>query len=127
MAGSHADVKAHAKVYINVFIVLMVLTLITVALSYVHLAVPFAVTVALTIAIVKGSLVANFFMHLSNEKKLIYSALLLTVVLLLVLIFVPLLTNSNGLQYPEASRSATSGTSGILKPHAPAAVEQKAH
>lgn len=121
MADSHDDVKAHVRTYFLVFGALMVLTLITVAVSWVQLAVPLAITVALIIAIVKGSLVASVFMHLSNEKKLIYSSLLLTVVFFVILMALPILTTSNGLEYPDSARTATAGTSGILKPHAPAA------
>jgi cytochrome c oxidase subunit 4 len=124
---SHDDVKGHVKIYIGVFVALMVLTAITVAVSYVHLAVPLAVTVALIIAILKGSLVASVFMHLSNEKKLIYSSLVLTVVFFVVLMALPILTNSDGLHYPDGARSATAGTSGVLKPHAKPAVETKPH
>jgi cytochrome c oxidase subunit 4 len=127
MSHSHDDVKSHVKTYMMVFGALMFLTIVTVAVSYVHLAVPLAITVALIIAIVKGSLVASVFMHLSNEKKLIYSSLLLTVVFFVVLLAVPILTTSDGLHYPDASRSATAGTSGVLKPHAKPAGETKPH
>ena len=57
----------------------MVLTIVTVAISRLHLSVPIAVTVALFVAIIKGSLVACYFMHLISEKKLIYAVLALTV------------------------------------------------
>jgi cytochrome c oxidase subunit 4 len=78
-----------------VFGALMVLTCITVGVSYLHLSIPLAVSVALIVATIKGSLVALFFMHLSDERKLIYYALALTVVFFVFLMFVPLLTNSN--------------------------------
>ena len=55
-------------------------------------AVPLAITVALIIATMKGSMVAAVFMHLSHEKKWIYGALLLTVVVFLVLMTVPIFT-----------------------------------
>ena len=41
------------------------------------------------IAALKASLVAAYFMHLISEKKLIYAALTLTVVLFLVLMVLP--------------------------------------
>ena len=53
---------------------------------------PVAITVALIIACIKGSMVASVFMHLSNERKWIYGALLLTVVFFIVLMSVPLFT-----------------------------------
>ena len=71
---------------------LFVFTVITVAANQVHLAVPLAITVALIIATMKGSMVAAVFMHLSHEKKWIYGALLLTVIVFIVLMSVPLFT-----------------------------------
>jgi cytochrome c oxidase subunit 4 len=97
VASHHAvDIDRHVKVYITVFVALMVLTVITVAISYLHLSVPIAVAVALFVAIVKGSLVAGYFMHLVSEKKLIYAVLVLTIVFFAVLLALPVLTHSNG-------------------------------
>jgi cytochrome c oxidase subunit 4 len=97
VAADHAvDIDRHVKVYITVFVALMVLTVITVAISYLDLSVPMAVTVALFVAIVKGSLVAGYFMHLVSEKKLIYAVLVLTIVFFAVLLALPVLTHSNG-------------------------------
>ena len=79
----------------------MVLTIVTVAISYLDLAVPMAVTVALLVAIVKGSLVACYFMHLISEKKLIYAVLALTVAFFVVLLALPVFTHSNGYWIPE--------------------------
>ena len=91
-----ADIDRHVRVYISVFVALMVLTIITVAVSRLHLSVPIAVTVALLVAIVKGSLVACYFMHLISEKKLIYAVLLLTAAFFVALLALPVLTQSNG-------------------------------
>jgi caa(3)-type oxidase subunit IV len=55
-----------------------------------------AVPVALFIALVKGSLVAGYFMHLISEKKLIYAVLVLTVVFFAALLALPAITVSNG-------------------------------
>jgi cytochrome c oxidase subunit 4 len=97
MTGDHAvDIDKHVRVYITVFVALMVLTIITVGISYLDLSVPLAVTVALFVAIVKGSLVAGFFMHLVSEKKLIYAVLVLTIVFFAVLLALPVITHSNG-------------------------------
>jgi cytochrome c oxidase subunit IV len=93
--AAHDDIQSHVKTYYMIFGALMVLTLVTVGVSYLHLSIPLAITVALIVAIVKGSLVALFFMHLSNERKLIYWALTLTVIFFIFLMFVPLLTNSD--------------------------------
>ena len=91
--AAHDDIRSHVKTYYMVFGALMVLTAVTVGVSYLDLSIPFAITVALLVAIVKGSLVALFFMHLSHERKLIYWVLTLTVVFFVFLMFVPLLTN----------------------------------
>jgi cytochrome c oxidase subunit 4 len=97
MTSDHAvDIDRHVKVYITVFVALMVLTVITVAISYLDLSVPLAVTVALFVAIIKGGLVAGYFMHLVSEKKLIYAVLVLTVAFFVVLMALPVLTHSNG-------------------------------
>ena len=91
-----ADIDRHVKIYISVFVALMVLTIVTVAVSRFHLPVPIAVTVALIVAIIKGSLVACFFMHLISEKKLIFAVLALTVVFFIALLALPIVTVSDG-------------------------------
>ena len=93
--AAHDDIRSHVKTYYMVFGALMVLTLVTVGVSYLHLSIPLAITVALIVAIVKGSLVALFFMHLSNERKMIYWVLALTAVFFIFMMFVPLLTDSD--------------------------------
>ena len=90
------DIDRHVRVYITVFVALMVLTIITVLVSRVHLPIPIAVSVALTVAIIKGSLVACYFMHLISEKKLIYAVMVLTVVFFAALLALPVITHSNG-------------------------------
>ena len=97
MTSDHAvDIDRHVRVYITVFVALMVLTIVTVAISRFHLPVPVAVTVALLVAIIKGSLVACYFMHLVSEKKLIYAVLVVTVAFFIALLALPVLTVHNG-------------------------------
>jgi cytochrome c oxidase subunit 4 len=91
-----ADIDKHVRVYITVFVALMALTIITVAVSYLDLSTPMAIAVALFIAIIKGSLVACYFMHLISEKKLIYVVLAITVFKFVALMILPVLTHSNG-------------------------------
>ena len=91
-----ADIDRHVKIYITVFVALMALTIITVAISRLHLPVPQAVTIALIVAVIKGSLVAGFFMHLISEKKLIYAVLLLTAAFFVALLLLPVATVHNG-------------------------------
>src|SRR3954462_13546560 len=91
-----ADIDRHVRIYITVFVALMALTIITVAVSRLHLPVPIAVSVALLVALVKGSLVACYFMHLVSEKKLIYAVLAVTVLFFAVLMALPVLSYSDG-------------------------------
>jgi cytochrome c oxidase subunit 4 len=91
MSGTTAEeIRRETRGYVLVFVALMALTVITVGISYLHLPTLPAVSLALLVAIVKGSLVACFFMHLISEKKAIYAVLVLTVVFFAVLMLVPL-------------------------------------
>jgi caa(3)-type oxidase subunit IV len=97
MHSDPAEVKKSVRTYIMVGAALLVFTAITVAAYRLHLAVPVAITVALVIATMKGSMVAGIFMHLSHERKWIYGALLLTVVLFAALLCIPSLTIMDGI------------------------------
>ncbi len=90
---SHEEVRHHVKIYIRVFTALTILTIVTVAVSYLHLPLWPAITVALLIAIFKGSLVAAFFMHLFQEKRLIFVVLALAVFFFLFLLLLPTMTS----------------------------------
>jgi cytochrome c oxidase subunit 4 len=113
MTDHAVDIDKHVRIYITVFVSLMVLTVITVAISRVHLPVPIAVTLALIVALVKGTLVACYFMHLISEKKLIYAVLVLTAAFFAALLALPTLTHTNGFWIHEvdtpASASPTPG------------------
>ncbi len=79
MGDSH-DIHATVRKYIMVFVALLVGTVVTVGMYYVHIpSVAMTIAVALFIATIKASLVACYFMHLIDERKLIYSVLLATV------------------------------------------------
>ena len=96
-ASDHAaDIDKHVRIYITVFVALMVLTVITVLIARVHLPIPIAISVAMLVAIIKGSLVACYFMHLISEKKLIYAVLALTLAFFVVLLALPALTHADG-------------------------------
>jgi caa(3)-type oxidase subunit IV len=97
---SHDDIQKHVKVYINVFIGLMFLTVLTVAASYIEFDVApsyksGAIFVGLLIASFKGYMVASEFMHLNNEKKMIYWILGLTVFFFAVCLSIPVMWESN--------------------------------
>jgi cytochrome c oxidase subunit 4 len=91
-AHASEDISKHVRTYLIVFVALMALTCLTVGVSYLHLATREAIFVALLIATIKGSLVALFFMHLIDERRLIYSVLVLTAVFFIFMMFVPLAT-----------------------------------
>jgi cytochrome c oxidase subunit 4 len=95
MSDDHAaHVDAHVRTALVVFGALLVLTGATVAAwAWLDLSVPMTITLALLIALVKGSLVACWFMHLISEKKLIFMVLILTVAFFFVLMLVPVLTS----------------------------------
>jgi cytochrome c oxidase subunit IV len=89
---SPEEFKKHLGKYYLVFVALLCLTAITVGVSYLHLQRPMAITLALIIASVKAGLVAAVFMHLIDEKKVIYAVLLLTVLFFALVLTLPSLT-----------------------------------
>jgi len=97
---SHDDIQHHVKTYIRVFMALMFLTVITVYASYLDFDLApqvksGAIFVGLMIATAKGLLVATQFMHLNNEKKMIYWILGLTAVFFVVCLSIPIMWDSN--------------------------------
>ncbi|HUP59785.1 MAG TPA: cytochrome C oxidase subunit IV family protein [Thermoanaerobaculia bacterium] len=77
--NSPEAVKKEIRKYLYVFYSLAFLTGVTVWISTFHFPTWLGVTLALVVALVKGSLVAAFFMHLISERRLIYAVLVLTV------------------------------------------------
>ena len=76
----HHDVAKEVRKYMLVFGALIIGTILTVAVSYVELHPHWKnIAIGLVIAIVKGGLVAAFFMHLIDERKLIYGVMGATV------------------------------------------------
>ena len=92
---SHADIDKQVRRYIAVFVALMGLTIITVLIARLDVPTPIAITLALLVATLKGTLVAGVFMHLFDEKKLIYISLAMTVFFFFVLLLIPILWASN--------------------------------
>ena len=73
------DVSKHIRAYLLVGLTLIVFTAITVALSYLDFGTQKAnIAVAMLVATFKAGLVAAIFMHLSNEKRMIYRILVFT-------------------------------------------------
>ncbi len=89
-----ARVKAHLRVYVMVFVALAVLTVVTVAISYLELPTVLAISVAMVVASVKAGMVAGYFMHLLSEEKVILWLLLLCVAFLVVLMVLPVGTET---------------------------------
>ena len=85
MSTEVRDSKNEVKKYTTVFIGLLILTAVTVAANNLKIGVTVGVIIALIIAIVKGSLVACNFMHLTSEKKVIYFVLILALIFFLVM------------------------------------------
>ncbi len=88
--GDHTDIDRQVRTYILVFGTLMALTIITVTISRLHLPIPAAIAVALIVALIKGGLVASYFMHLISERKLIYWVLGFTVACFFLVLLLPL-------------------------------------
>lgn len=91
-AHDHADVDRHVRAALLVFGSLLVLTAFTVTAWTLHLPHRSAIALALLIAVVKGSLVAGWFMHLISERRVIYWVLALTAALFFPLLLFPVLT-----------------------------------
>jgi cytochrome c oxidase subunit 4 len=85
-----AEIDRQVRIYVVVFVSLMALTVVTVAISRLHLPTGAAVAVALAVALVKGGLVAGYFMHLVSERKLVYWVLALTVAFFFAVLLLPL-------------------------------------
>ncbi|HTG45265.1 MAG TPA: cytochrome C oxidase subunit IV family protein [Verrucomicrobiae bacterium] len=100
-SGGHADSGAHGghghdvskevRKYMLVFGALLLGTLITVWASYIDFGTPSAnIVVALIIATIKAALVGAFFMHLIDERKLVYGVLGATIFFFIGLMYVTL-------------------------------------
>jgi len=94
MAANAEALQAELKKYLMVFGALLVLTAVTVGVAQFDFSVPVAVAVALLVAGVKGSLVACYFMHLLNERGMIFWILALCVLFFITLLLIPVITSS---------------------------------
>ena len=94
-ADSPEAIKKQVRKYIAVFAALATLTVVTVLASHLKVTVAIAVLIALLIASVKGSLVAGHFMHLFDERKIIYWVLAVCVIFFVALMALPVLTTSS--------------------------------
>ena len=90
---SPEEIKKSVRKYVMIGGVLYVMTVVTVMLSWVDLPTVPAILLGMAVACFKASLVALFFMHLIDEKKLIYYTLALTVTFFGVCMLVPTATD----------------------------------
>ena len=89
--GHGHDVSKEVRKYLLVFGALLVGTVITVLASFVHFgSSTMNIVVALVIASVKAFLVAGYFMHLIDERKMIYGVLSATVFFAIGLVYLTL-------------------------------------
>ena len=97
------DIQHHISVYKKVFIALLILTILTVLASYFEFGgiVWIAVGVGLAIATFKAYLVAANFMHLNDEKPIIYQTLIGTLFAFIILFFMPTMWHNDGLKSPD--------------------------
>ena len=90
-AHSAHDVSKEVRKYLIVFGALLLGTILTVWASYINFGTPGAnIIVALVIATIKAGLVAGFFMHLIDERKVIYGVLGATVFFFIGLMYLTL-------------------------------------
>src|SRR5688500_6387156 len=101
-ATTPEEIRKHVRTYMLVFAALAALTVVTVAVSYLHLPTSQAIALAMAIALVKGGLVAAYFMHLISQKQSIYWILGLCVGLFAVLMFIPVANDLDMIATPNA-------------------------
>ncbi len=116
MSSGHAhDVKAEVRRYLLVFAALVVGTIVTVLASYIDFGAPgYNIIVALIIALVKGFLVAGFFMHLVSERIMIYTILIATVFFFAGLMYITLWSLEPNSLIHDPAANGQSGA-GIMK------------
>ncbi len=93
--AQNIDVDAWERKFKVVLFVLVIGTFVTVAASYIHLPPALGIALALVIAIAKGSFVVLFFMHLIDEKQLVYWVMAIAVLFFFFMLFIPLFTEGN--------------------------------
>ncbi len=120
------DIAKQVKLYKIIGAVLIVGTIITVMAANVHMGIILGIVVAVIIATIKGTLVAGYFMHLFDERKLIYGVLALTAVFIVVMIGLLLFSygdqqghHSSAFDVPQQFVPPQHGQSHTEKEHVP--------
>ncbi len=103
------ELVAHSHVgrYVVVWIALVFFTALTYGVSRYHIQGGWAITVALAIAIVKGTLVALFFMHLWDQRGA--NRLVFVTSLVFVALLIGLTLSDNATRFPLSNPPGTEG------------------
>lgn len=95
--GHDIDIEAWERKFKMVLLVLVVGTVLTVAASYIDLPTGPAIALALAIATAKATLVMLIFMHMIDERQLIYWVMGIAVLFFFFALLIPLFTESNSI------------------------------
>ena len=124
---SPEEIRKHIRGYLMVGGCLYVFTVITVGIAYFQLPTVPALIIALLVASVKASLVALFFMHLIDEKKLIRWTLMLTAAFFVLCMALPSMTTFEGVGTALYQDRAEKHMHGEEHEGAPEAAHEGAH
>jgi cytochrome c oxidase subunit IV len=122
---------SHVRRYVLVWIALTFFTALTYAVSRYHIPGGWGVTVALAIAMVKGGLVALFFMHLYDQRGA--NRLVFVTSLVFVALLIGLTLSDNATRFPLTNPPGTEGalplgaTDYAGPPPAPAQAQPRPH
>lgn len=111
-------IRSMVKKYLVVGAMLYVLTIVTVAIAYLRMEPVPAIILALVVASTKASLVALYFMHLIDEKKVIYWTMGMTAFLFGLCLLLPAFTDGEGASHrvvfeaPHGGGSKAHGSTG---------------
>lgn len=98
MAHSPDEIAKHIKTYLFVGATLLVFTAITVGLSFVDFgSQSMNMSIGMAVAAFKSSLVILIFMHMNNERPLIYKFMLFTMLFVAVLFTLIIFTHDDPL------------------------------
>lgn len=98
MASSPEEIRKHTRTYLMVGGLLILFTFITVAVAYIPFSTAGHFVVGLSIATFKAALVAYVFMHLNDERRLVYIFLIVSAVFFIALMFLTLWGKWNPIQ-----------------------------
>jgi len=90
MATNPEEIQKHVRTYLMVGGLLLIFTFITVGVSLIPFSATGHMVVGLAIAAFKAALVAMVFMHLNDERRLIYIFLIFGAVFFIALMFLTL-------------------------------------